>query len=270
MLLILLTNDDGFSSPGLESLAASLEGTGEVYIVAPENEQSAVAHALTLHRPLNVRRLSKRLYAINGTPTDCVILAVNRILPRRPDIIVSGINRGGNLGDNITYSGTVAAAMEGTLLGIPSVAVSLVLSHGNDYGIRELKEKFKRASEHVRRLIRTAIDKGLPSDTLLNINIPDTGDIRGIKITRQGKLAYDNAIKEIADPWGRRCYWIGGGTPQWEQGDNTDLDAVEKGYISITPVHLDLTNYNAMKRLKDSWGEGGKSGKSEKGVGGRQ
>jgi len=257
MPLILLTNDDGISAPGLETLVTSLEGIGDLYIVAPENEQSAVAHALTLHRPLNVRRLSGRSYSINGTPTDCVVLAVNRILPCRPDIIVSGINRGGNLGDNITYSGTVAAAMEGTLLGIPSVAVSLVLSYNNDYGIMQLREKFSRASEYVRRLIETAIAQGVPADTLLNINIPDTEDIKGVKITRQGRLSYDNAIKEIDDPWGRRCYWIGGGSPQWETGNNTDLDAIKQGYVSITPVHLDMTNYRAMKILKDFWGEGG-------------
>lgn len=254
MPLLLVTNDDGISSPGIQSLAAELGSLGEVFIIAPESEQSAAAHSLTLHRPLKTREIGKNIYAVNGTPTDCVIVGVNKILPGKPDILVSGINSGGNLGDNITYSGTVAAAMEGTLLGIPSLAISLVIRYNGDETLRDMTDKFSRAAPHAKRIVEMIQEKGFPRTTLLNVNIPDTNEVQGIRITKQGKLAYDNAIKDIRDPWGRECFWIGGGTPQWEPGGNSDLDAVHSGYISVTPVHLDLTNYHAMKFLREQWG----------------
>lgn len=254
MPLLLVTNDDGVSSPGIQSLVSELGSIGEVYVVAPESEQSAVARSLTLHRPLRVREIGANIYAVNGTPTDCVIVGVNKILPQKPNILVSGINVGANLGDNITYSGTVAAAMEGTLLGIPSLAVSLVIRYNGDEVLRDMTDRFSRAAPHAKRIIEIVREKGFPQNTLLNVNIPDTDVVLGIRITKQGKLAYDNALKDIRDPWGRECFWIGGGTPQWEPGGNTDLDAVHSGYISVTPVHLDLTNYNAMKFLNERWG----------------
>ncbi len=253
MAVILVTNDDGIGSRGLRTLLKALRSAGNVYVVAPEREQSAVGHALTLHRPLKFENPGKRAYFINGTPTDCVILGVNRLLPQKPDIIVSGINHGGNMGDDITYSGTVAAAIEGTLLGIPSIAVSLVL------GIRRGNDRPKKyaglqeAERFIQKLTARVLEKGLPSDTLLNVNIPDIPKVKGAKLTRQGKRAYDNSIHEMKDPRGRKHYWIGGGTHLWLRGGNTDFEAIQAGFISVTPVHLDLTNYKALKYMEKNW-----------------
>jgi 5'-nucleotidase len=252
MPTILITNDDGISSPGIRALAKTLKSIGDVYIVAPEVEQSAVAHALTLHRPLRFEKIGKNKYFVNGTPTDCVIIAVNKLLSQKPDIIVSGINNGANLGDDITYSGTVAAAIEGTLLGIPSIAVSLVRKN-NTNGFPRTTPGFQMAADFARKLVLKIFDKGLPYDTLLNVNVPDTLKVKGVKLTRQGKLVYDNSIQELIDPRGREYYWIGGGIPQWGSGENTDFEAVQNGYISVTPIHLDLTNYEALKFLQEKW-----------------
>jgi 5'-nucleotidase len=253
MPTILVTNDDGISSTGIRILAKTLRSVGEVYVVAPETEQSAVSHALTLHRPLRHREVDHNAFFVNGTPTDCIVIAVNKLLPRRPDIILSGINHGGNLGDDITYSGTVAAAMEGTMLGIPSVAVSLVTDYADNGDNLKSESRFVTAAEFAGKLSKNILEKGLPKDTLLNINVPDSGKINGAKITKQGKLAYDGAIREVSDPRGRTCYWIGGGIPQWESGEKTDLEAVRNGFISVTPVHLDLTNYDAIHYLEEKW-----------------
>ncbi len=253
MPTILVTNDDGISSPGIKILAKTLKSIGEIYVVAPETEQSAVAHALTLHRPLKSEKTGKNTYYINGTPTDCVIIGVNKLLPSKPDIIVSGINNGGNLGDNLTYSGTVAAAIEGTLLGIPSIAISLVTEYKNNPGSRNLTAGFQRAADYAKTIVIKIIETGMPKDTLLNINVPNLSAIKGTKITKQGKLVYDNGIQELSDPRGKECYWIGGGEPKWERGGDTDLDAISNDYISVTPVHLDLTNYKAMKYMEKNW-----------------
>jgi|Deesub1362A_J573_1020465.scaffolds.fasta_scaffold00670_6 5'-nucleotidase len=252
MSLILVTNDDGITSKGIKALARALRDIGDVYIVAPETEQSAVAHALTLHRPLRFERINRRAYSINGTPTDCVILGVTKLLPRRPDVIVSGINNGGNLGDDITYSGTVAAAMEGTLLGIPSIAISLVsdtLNRGRHKGSYRLAN----AAEFAKRLVLMVLEKGLPPDTLLNVNVPPVREVKGVRFTRQGKKTYDNSIQELSDPRGRRFYWIGGGVPSWELGEDTDFEAIKDGYISVTPVHLDMTNHRALRDMRNGW-----------------
>jgi len=253
MPLVLVTNDDGISSTGLGVLAEALRSVGEVYVVAPETEQSAVSHALTLHRPLRYQEAGANTFSLNGTPTDCVIIAVKRILPQRPDIIVSGINHGANLGDDITYSGTVAAAMEGTILGIPSIAVSLVTDYSGNGNYQSDPSKFTAAAGYARGLAGKILDRGLPRDTLLNVNVPDRRAIKGARITKQGKLVYDGAIRDLSDPRGRTCYWIGGGIPQWDTAEKSDLNAVGNGYISITPIHLDLTNYEAMKHLEETW-----------------
>jgi 5'-nucleotidase len=253
MPTILVTNDDGISSTGIKMLAKALRSVGEVFVVAPETEQSAVSHSLTLHRPLRHREVDHNSFYVNGTPTDCVVIAVNKLLPHRPDIILSGINHGGNLGDDITYSGTVAAAMEGTMLGIPSVAVSLVIDFADNGDYLKSESRFATAAEYAGKLSRNVLEKGLPKDTLLNVNVPDTGKINGVKITKQGKLVYDGAIRELSDPRGRTCYWIGGGIPQWESGEKTDLEAVRNSFISVTPVHLDLTNYEAIRYLEEKW-----------------
>ncbi len=250
MPVILVTNDDGVGSFGIRTLAKALRSLGDVYVVAPEREQSAVGHALTLHRPLKFANLNKKVYFINGTPTDCVILGVNRLLPQKPDIIVSGINHGGNMGDDITYSGTVAAAIEGTFLGIPSIAISLVTEPRNN---KKKYSGFQEAARFAQRLVSMVIKKGLPPDTLLNVNVPDIFKVKGMRLTRQGKRAYDNSIQEMSDPRGRKHYWIGGGTPLWHRGEDTDFEAIQKGFISVTPIHLDLTNYKALEYMRKKW-----------------
>ncbi len=253
MPLILVTNDDGISSPGIKVLAKTLKTIGEVFIVAPESEQSAVAHSLTLHRPLKYEKVSKNTYHLNGTPTDCVIIAVKKLLPQKPDIIVSGINNGANLGDDVTYSGTVAAAMEGTLLGVPSIAISLVKDDWYGQNLKKSASGLLTAANYAREIVAKALDRGLPADTLLNVNVPERKKIEGVRITKQGKHIYEDAIKELSDPRGRKHYWIGGGAPHWESVKDTDLEAVNNGYISVTPVHLDLTNYKAIKFMKNNW-----------------
>jgi len=248
MPVILVTNDDGIQSEGLTALYRAMEDIAEAYIVAPDREKSAVSHALTMHRPLRVEEVKDRIYTVNGTPTDCVVVAVEKVLPEKPVMVISGINRGANLGDDITYSGTVSAAIEGTIFGIPSVAVSMPFTDEKDIC-------FETAASFSRRLVRFVLEGGLPPDTLLNVNVPDLPEteIKGVKFTRQGKRVYDNAIHETLDPWGRRHFWIGGGTPSWEEGNDTDFSAVTSGYISITPIHLDLTNYEALVYLRGNW-----------------
>jgi 5'/3'-nucleotidase len=249
MAVILVTNDDGVHSAGILALHKSMEQLGDAFIVAPDRERSAAGHSLTLHRPLKAEELSERVFSVNGTPTDCVTLGVNKLLPERPSLIVSGINKGANLGDDITYSGTVSAAVEGTIFGIPSLAFSLTA--GKHY-------HFDTASRFALRLAAFVIEHSLPYDTLLNVNIPNVkpGEIRGVKFTKQGKRVYDNSIQETYNPWGEKHYWIGGGTPYWERGDDMDIEAVERNCISITPVHLDLTNYEALAFFKKKWAVG--------------
>jgi len=242
--IILVSNDDGFRSEGIVALSEALAPLGTVYVVAPDRERSAAGHSLTLSHPLRVEKVGQRIYAVDGTPTDCVNLAVNGILRKKKiDILVAGINKGGNMGDDITYSGTVSAAMEGTLLGIPSVAVSL--ASRNHF-------QFDAAAEFAARVARKVLSRGLPKDTLLNVNLPDVagGEIRGVKITRQGKRIYGEAVVEKRDPRGRKYYWIGGDTLQTQDVPGSDLEAVEQNYISITPIHLDLTNYVSLRTLK--------------------
>ena len=246
MPIILVTNDDGIHSPGLIALARAMKELGEVYIVAPDRERSAVSHSLTLHRPLKVEKLSEDVFSIDGTPTDCVILAISKLLPERPALVASGINRGGNLGGDISYSGTVSGAIEGTILGIPSFAISLVT------GDEPQPIHFESASAFATRIGRSILEKSLPPDTLLNINVPnaDKSKILGIRFTRQGKIVYNNAIQEIHDPRGKMHYWLGGSQLYVEREKDTDVQAVSDSYISITPIHLDLTNYDALNLLR--------------------
>ncbi len=248
--IILVTNDDGIHSPGIGALMRAMEAIGDAYMVAPDRERSAVSHALTLHRPLKVEKLGANVWSVNGTPTDCVALGIEKLLPGKPDLIVSGINRGGNLGDDITYSGTVSAAIEGTIFGISSLAFSLVIAEPPgarpDYGA---------AGHMALRVARFALENGLPYDTLLNVNIPNAPEeeIKGVRFTRQSKRVYHGAIHETKSPWGEVHYWIGGGRPFWERGDDTDMDAVMDGYVSITPIHLDFTNAGAIDWLRKKW-----------------
>lgn len=239
--IILVSNDDGIRSEGILKLASALRRVGTVYVVAPDREKSAASHSLTLHRPLRVDEVAPKMYAVDGTPTDCVTLAVNGVLPVRPDIVVSGINKGGNMGEDVSYSGTVSAAMEGTLLGIPSIAVSLVARSGYD---------FSRAAAFSARLARYVLKKGVPKDTLLNVNVPPVKSIKGYRVTTQGKRFFADAVVEKLDPRGRKYYWIGGDHESWEGGADADFRAVQDGFISITPIHLDMTNHSSIEELK--------------------
>lgn len=237
--VILVTNDDGVHAPGLAALAAALEPLGEVHVVAPDREQSAVGHALTLHRPLRVEQLGERRYAVNGTPSDCVNLGVLGLLPERPVLVASGINHGSNLGDDVTYSGTVSAAMEGTLLGVPAMAVSQAEPERGD---------FTAAGEVARAVATRLLVEGLPRQTLLNVNVPP-GKPAGIRLTRLGHRVYSaKAIREV-DPRGRPYYWIGMGAPEWAEDEGTDIAAVQAGWAAVTPLHLDLTHHGALRSM---------------------
>ena len=231
--------------PGIAVLAESLSPLGRVVVVAPDRERSAVGHALTLHSPLRAEELRPDIFAVDGTPTDCVNLGIHGLLSAIPDLVVSGINRGGNLGDDITYSGTVAAAMEATLMGVPAFAVSLE-------GSRFLARRFFRCRGFSRSLAQMILEKGLPVDTFLNVNLP-AGQPGGTCLTRQGKRRYGDLVVEKTDPRGRKYYWIGGGNVGFHDLPGTDFHAIQQNLISITPLHLDLTNRQSFSVL-GAWG----------------
>lgn len=242
---ILISNDDGINSEGLHKLHETLKPLGEVIVVAPDRDQSAVSHSLSLYRPLRIERISDFIYTVDGTPTDCINLAVNGIMKdKKPDLIVSGINKGENLGDDITYSGTVSAAMEGALLGVPSIAISL--AGKNTF-------KFDAALYYSQLISKFVLKNRLPKDTLLNVNIPgaERDEIKGIKVTRQGKRVYGEPIVEKIDPRGKKYYWIGGDELGFLDIENSDIEAVGGGYVSVTPISLDLTNYGFLEQLRD-------------------
>ena len=241
---ILISNDDGINSAGLNALSETLRMLGEIIIVAPDRDQSAVSHSLSLYRPLRIEEIAESIYSVDGTPTDCINLAINGILKnRKPDLIISGINKGENLGDDITYSGTVSAAMEGTLLGIPSIAISLT-TKSNFY--------FETASHYALMIVKYVLRRGLPEGTLLNVNIPNLpkDQVKGVKVTRQGKRVYGEPIIENTDPRGRKYYWIGGNELGSRDIENSDIAAVREGYVSVTPIKLDLTDYGLLESLK--------------------
>ena len=240
---ILITNDDGISSEGLRILADTVKALGEVSVVAPDRERSAAAHSLTLHRPLRVEQIGPRVYAADGTPVDCVNLAVYGILKGRPDLVISGINNGPNLGEDLVYSGTVSAAFEATFLGIPAFAISLAAR--KDF-------LYEAAANFALKVAAHIMQKGLPKDTFLNINVPNVeeDDIRSYKITHQGKRVFQDAVVEKLDPRGKKYYWIGGGDQGFQEIAGTDFDAVANHHISITPLCVDLTNRAAVKELE--------------------
>ena len=241
---ILCTNDDGYLADGLQVLARAAHDLGSISVVAPDREQSATSHSLTLHHPLRAKRTTDGAHVVDGTPTDCVLLAVNALLEQKPDFCFSGVNHGPNMGEDVLYSGTVAAAMEATVLGIPSVALSYV---GDQY--EEIAAWEKTLAQLLARL---AQQSNFPEHTLLNVNLPaiDPSDVRGAKITSLGTRRYADAIHRAHDPRGKEYFWIGGGVASWEGGEDTDFHAVNDGYISITPVHLDLTNYSLLEELR--------------------
>ena len=252
-MIVLLTNDDGIYAEGIQILSNTLlqDETVNIYIVAPDHERSATGHAITMHRPLRAEEVkfyhnvALKGWAVNGTPSDCVKLAIEYLLPHKPDLVISGINRGANLGTDVLYSGTVSAAIEATILGVPAMAVS-VIEHADP--------DFRFAANFVLRFLRTIDNYNLPNNTLLNINIPGKTrkDIAGVAITRLGLRQYRNAFQKRIDPRGRDYYWLAGELVDTTEGEKEDTDvvAVKNSYISITPVHFDLTNYHLMNDLK--------------------
>ncbi len=239
---ILVTNDDGIFTEGIERLAAALSTVGEVCTVAPAQERSAAGHSLTLHSPLRAKLVGENRWSVDGTPTDCVNWGVLHLLKdRRPSLLFSGINLGLNLGDDVTYSGTVSAAFEGTLIGVPSVAISQEIETGFT---------FDAAARFAERLARRLLEKPLSPGTLINVNVP-AGEPRGVKVVRLGKRRYGEAVIEKIDPRGRPYYWIGATLPTGEPEEGTDIEAVANKFISISPLHLDLTDYRAMQILEE-------------------
>lgn len=242
---ILVTNDDGYLALGIRSLVRAAESLGDVRVVAPDREQSATSHSLTLHHPLRARAL-RDVTVVDGTPTDCVILAVGELLEGRPDFVLSGVNHGANMGDDVLYSGTVAGAMEATLLGIPAVAVSYT---GRDP--EEIEAWEPRLTELLGGIVRR---ESFPEETLLNVNLPPVlpAEAKGVRVTTLGRRAYENSLTRARDPNGREYFWIGGGESRWWGGPESDFQAVREGYVSVTPLHLDLTNHQLLQDIR-SW-----------------
>lgn len=247
---LLISNDDGILAHGLECLVAAAEPLGEVWVVAPDREQSAMSHSLTLHHPLRPVKRGERRWQIDGTPTDCVMIAVEALMKEKPDFVLSGINHGQNMGEDILYSGTVAAAMEGLALGVPSIAVSFA---GGD--LRADVSKLRQLVPVLTPLLRhlTSLDP-FPPHTLFNVNLPPvpSDHVKGVKLTRLGRRLYSGSLQPMKDPWGRDVIWIGGGEVSWTGEEDSDFRAIEEGYISVTPLHLDLTNYDIL-RTADQW-----------------
>jgi 5'-nucleotidase len=241
---ILVTNDDGVNAEGIRRLRRAMSRIGEVVVVAPDTQKSGASHALTLSDPLRSHRIDDNTLAVDGTPTDCVLLAMRGLLDdRKPDILVSGMNHGPNLGDDVTYSGTVAAAFEGTLLGLPSIAISVASWD---------KCSFDSAERFAEVITRKVLEHGLPEGTLLNVNVPSLppDEIKGVRVTKLGKRVYRDAVVKKQDPRGRDYYWIGGQPPIWCEGEGTDFEAVEEGMISVTPLQLDLTDYKSLHMVR--------------------
>ncbi len=238
---ILVTNDDGVRSEGIAALAESLRKLGDVYVVAPEAEASAIGHALTLRRPLRIEKLGDQVFGVDGTPTDCVNIAVSKVLRGIPDLVVSGINKGFNLGDDITYSGTVAGALEGVLLGAPAMAVSLQRVRG--------AFNFGQAAGAAAELAREILEHGLPARTFLNINVPNRR-ARGIRITVQARRNHKTSVAEALDPRREPYYWIDEAQLEWKVDERSDYQAIHEGWISVTPLHPDWTAHAALSRVE--------------------
>jgi 5'-nucleotidase len=241
MVRILVTNDDGYRSDGIHALARALRDLGETTIVAPIQEASAIGHALTLRHPLRLEAIGDHIYAVDGTPTDCVNVAVAHVFKGLPDLVVSGINKGWNLGDDVTYSGTVAGALEGALLGIPSLAVSLRQTRG-DYD-------FSHAARAAAAIADAILHRPLPLRTFLNLNVPK-GQPKGYRVTVQAKRNHVTSVGERHDPKGRPYYWIEEGQNEWEPHDRSDYQAVRDGFVSVTPLHPDLTAHHALAAVE--------------------
>jgi 5'-nucleotidase len=237
--LVLITNDDGVHAPGLLALRRALEPVVDVYVVAPDREVSACAQSLTIKNPLRAQPVDATTWAIDGTPADCVNLGVVKLLPRRPDLVVSGINRGANLGDDVFYSGTVAGAREALFFGLPAIAFSLAARAAHSYA---------HAAAYAARLVPRVVRDGLPADTLLNVNVP-AGRPRGVRVTVQGRRSHQGTVFEGLDPRRRTYYWIEEGRDEWGEDPRADIYAVRAGFVSVTPLHTDTTNYAALDAL---------------------
>jgi 5'-nucleotidase len=245
MTRILVTNDDGFFTRGIAELAKALGALGEVTVVAPASEQSASAHSLTLTRPLRIREVGERQFSVDGTPTDCVTLALTKVMADRPpQVVVSGINYGPNLGDDVTYSGTVAGALEASVFNLPGIAVSLATRSNFD---------FVHAARFAAELTRRVLEEGLPEGTILNVNVPP-GEVRGARWTHQGIKVARTKIVEGLDPRGRAYYWIGEQETSWREDAGSDYAAIELGLVSITPLRTDMTDYRALEGLR-TWND---------------
>jgi len=247
---ILLSNDDGYSAQGLRVLAASLSEQVDITVVAPEGNRSGASNSLTLEVPLRVSRAENGFIKVNGTPTDCVHLAITGLLDREPDMVFAGINHGANLGDDVIYSGTVAAATEGRFLGLPAVAISLAsLSH--------VPQHFETAGRVALSLLQRIRRHPLPADTILNVNVPDCPweEIKGFKACRLGQRHKSEPVIRDTDPRGRELYWVGAAGPEQDAGPGTDFHAIRENFVSVTPLQIDLTRYERIDRLAD-WLEG--------------
>jgi 5'/3'-nucleotidase len=240
---ILVTNDDGVHSEGIRALAEALKHLGDITVVAPIQEASAIGHALTLRRPLRIETVHPGVFAVDGTPTDCVNIAITHVIKGNPDLIVSGINKGWNLGDDVTYSGTVSAALEGALLGIPSIAVSTQKRRDNGYD-------FGPSANAAASVAEAVLARPMPKFTLLNINTPQ-GPTKGFKVTVQAKRNHITVVDERIDPRHQPYYWIEEGQNDWEPHDRSDYQAVRDGYVSVTPLQPDMTAYDALKYVEE-------------------
>jgi 5'-nucleotidase len=243
MIRILVTNDDGVRSDGIKALADALRPLGEITIVAPTQEASAIGHALTLRRPLRLDEVGDRTFAVDGTPTDCVNIAITTVLKGMPALVVSGINKGWNLGDDISYSGTVSGAFEGALLGVPSIAVSLQYTGDRTFD-------FTDAARAAHAVAHSVLQRGLPARTFLNMNVPK-GRTKGFRVTVQAKRNHVTMVNERTDPRGQRYFWIEEGENDWEPHDRSDYQAVRDGYISVTPLQPDMTAYALLDTVEE-------------------
>jgi 5'-nucleotidase len=247
---LLCTNDDGILAFGLECLVKAAQPLGDVTVVAPDREQSATSHSLTLHHPLRVKARGDQRYQVDGTPTDCVMLALQAIMPEPPDFVISGINHGQNMGEDVLYSGTVAAAMEGLALGVRSMAISFAGGdHGSDSSL--VGDQVGTVTALLRHI--TSLD--LPEHTLLNINLPPlpASAVRGVRLTRLGRRVFSDSLKRMHDPWGKDIFWIGGGTVAWSGAPDSDFRAIQEGFISVTPLQLDITHFDMLAAAEDWW-----------------
>ena len=241
---ILVSNDDGVLAPGLALLADACREVGQVTVVAPDREQSGTSHSLTLHHPLRATRRPDGAFQVDGTPTDCVMLAVEALMSEPPDFVFSGVNQGPNMGEDVLYSGTVAAAMEAVMLGIPGIAISFAGGH-----VETMLTYRERLVQLVKRITSS---HDFPTHTLLNINLPaaPADEVKGVRVTRLGSRVFSESLTRMKDPWGREIFWIGGGTITWTGGEDSDHQAVAQGYIAATPLHLDLTNYSLLETVR--------------------